>query len=604
MTSDVAAHLDDFAPPERESLKTTEESLLAMQHRMTEILAEAQLTDDTLVELVSIMNNVSYVFLYLEANDDQVSYKHLLPIRAAFYHDAKLNAKILDRLYGVRCQDPKVERARLSYIKQLEELPGVQGEGDEMAALRARARQFESKLSEDQSAFLAKLGLHNISKPPAVFYRLSSRSENCALRSKLGRGWHKVSQRDVMDRARNADQMVALRHKWAKARGEESPLEKTLTKCNVSYAQIAAFLSRYLDSALAEQKKLEGSLIAVYGDTETPFSHFSHYMRTYFSGQQVPSFDLEQCLEFAFEVAGYVFGLRFVRRCNRNAHVIVTDVYRGAEHIGRINFDLWVQNGRDRGANHTLGIRNRTAWRHIVQRPEAFVSCRFDHGNTGQKAINFQNAHSLFHEFGHAINHLLMREHMPNQSGLEYLPLERLEFLSMWFEKWVYHPQFNKVLSKDASSRDDLQLCQQAKKIEYVSTFTERAIIALIDLECHRSPSVTVRDVYDRFDSTMGISRYVSLNELPQYFNWPMFVANPGANFTYLFGATWSAEAFLPFESRVLGAQPIPVPQDTFDCCFDIDMASPALDVANLEAFYFTDLPATTKPTRSVIPSL
>lgn len=591
MTQVLDTQHNTFEPPERESLVTTEQSLAKMKERLDAILNAPALTDETLVEITAILNNVSYVFLYLEANNDQVSYHRLLPFRDTFYQNDELDTLILKRLRELKCGEPSTERSRQAYIKQMEDKqqsvnPKFE---NQISELRAEASAAEASLNLDQASFIERFGLSG-SRPSASYYRLSARTESPALRSKLARAWNKVAESEVDCRAGIVDRMIKVRHQDAVSQGKTSPLAQTLGKCRISSDEIEAFLTKYLDAALAGQAELTRALVEKYGDDTLPFSHFGHFMRANFRQKEVPLFDLDRCLRYAFQMAASVFALDISISSSGSMNVIVAEASFEGQPVGRINFDLWSQSGQDRGANHTLGLRNKADWGHVIQRPEAYVSCRFNPADDGAKQITFQNVHSLFHEFGHALNHLLMREHLPNRSGLEYLPLERLECLSMWSEKWVYHPSFTKALELSPDEQGDLILCQDAKKIEYVSTFAERALIALIDFECHRKEGVTLRMVFDQLDHTHGISQFVKFSDIPQYFSWPMFIANPGANFSYLFGAAWSVEAFKPFTDHALGPEMLCMNEAYFLPCFSIQMPSIYPDPKCLPEFYLSGL--------------
>ena len=589
MTNPSDEQLDMLLASGRDSLAETERSLATMRERLDAILDAPRLTEEALVEITAILNNVSYVFLYLEANNDHISYEHLLPWREAFYKKESLDARILSRLRDLKCSEPSTELSRRAYIRQLEDKHHVADpdEEAEMTALRAQARAAEFRLAAARVSFLERLGTRSTGRPSAAFFRLVSRAGTPALRAKLARAWYTVSDEEAATRAKIVDRMVALRHRSAARKGAASPLSETFGKCRVAEEEVGDFLGDFLECALAAQETLERALIAAYGETEVPFSQLGHFMRARFGRRGVLLFDLEGCLDYAFRVASSVFGLDFSTRLAPGGAVIVAEVSREGRPVGRINFDLWRQNGREGGANHTLGLRNRTEWRHVIQRPEAYVACRFARAPDGGRRITFQNVHSLLHEFGHAINHLLMREHLPNCSGLEYLPLERLEFLSMWSEKWVFHRSFADVLGLGGEDCAGLALCQAAKKIEYVSTFAERALTAIMDFECHRRPGVPLRQVYDRLDRDYRIGRFVRFADIPQYFSWPMYIANPGANFSYLFGAAWSVEAFLPFESFALGTGGAPVPEEMFDPCLAVRLPSKRPDPECLARTYF-----------------
>lgn len=286
-------------------------------------------------------------------------------------------------------------------------------------------------------------------------------------------------------------------------------------------------------------------------------------------------------------MARAAFGIDLVVTSKASDALIVADATQHGKVIGRINFDLWLGRGRDIGANHTLGIRNRAAWGSIEQIPEAWVSCRFE-PRGDQRCITFQNVHSFFHEFGHAINHLLVRENIPNQSGLEYLPLERLEFLSMWSEKWAYHRDFGDHLGLEDKAKRGLELCQLVKKMEYRRTYAERAVTALLDFECHRRPGLTLTRCFAELNEKYDVGRFVEVTDFPFYFTWPMFVAHPGGNFAYLWGAAWSCSEYLRLERTPVTAIGPLVGDHCFDPCFRLDAETQTPDPSSVFAFYQT----------------
>ncbi|GAA2740242.1 M3 family metallopeptidase [Kitasatospora cinereorecta] len=582
--------VDPIVAPDRESLTAMEESLEGMMSRLRDLVAQDALTEDGLVEITSMYNNVGYIFLYLEANDEFVNYQRLIPWRDAFHKNPDLDRRIHDLLLRLRCTDPEAEESRLAYLAQLEEKlqapdPALE---EEHERLLDSAKEVLGDIRKDQVRLLERLGAAvGATNPGAVFYRLASRTGSAATRTKLARAW--TVQRDgheqeLLDRL---DRMIAARRRLSAAAGHRTVLARTLDKCGVGEAEVEAFLGRYLDRALAGQQVLEDEIRDVVGPTDAPLDHFGFAIRTAFGPVEPPLFDLDACLAYIFTVARSVFGLTVTEVGRSDNQVITVRVGSGATEVGEINFDLWNTDGRTAGANHTRGIRNRTDWTGLLQHPVAYVSCRFRPDPRGAGRITFQNAHSLFHEFGHAVNHLLIRKRISNRSGLEYLPLERLEYLSMWFEKWVYHPEFATLLSLGDQDRDGLALSRRIKMLEYRRTYAERAVTAVLDFEVHRRTGGDLATVFRDLDDRYGLTRHCRLGDFLAYFTWPMFTANPGANFSYLMGASDSARKFTAF--RALDLDRIaerPPSGELFANCFDYDLPTEIPDSEALFAFY------------------
>jgi oligopeptidase A len=468
-------------------------------------------------------------------------------------------------------------------------LRGGTADGD--AALdeaQAAAKSLLRDIDMDHAQLMERLGVSTArTRAAAAFYTLVSTTDSATTRSKLSRAWRQIRDRRLEPLLDTVDRMIELRRQDSAERGYPSVLAQTLERSRVTEPTAQAYLDRYLRQALDSHAGLDADIRAALGDVEGPTDHFGYYVRTLVDGVPVPLFSLDACLDFIFTVARRVFGLTISPAPDRSPHVRAVDVQLDGVPCGQINFDLWDIGPRRRTANHTTGMRNRTDMAGVVQRPVAYVSCRFQRDDDHTNRITFQNVHSLFHEFGHAVNHLLIRKRLPNQSGLEYLPLERLEDLSMWFEKWVYHPGFADSLGLSDEDSVGLALCQRVKMLEYRRTHVDRAVTAALDFAVHRDPKIRVREAFEHLDEAYAVSRFCTLGDFPAYFTWPMFQANPGANFAYLWGSAESAGRFAPFLTRPITATADPAElRRSFSACFDFDEPSVQPDVRDAFAFY------------------
>jgi oligopeptidase A len=576
------------AAPEHESLEPLRDSLAGMLRRLKELISQPELDADAVVEITSIYNNVAYVFLYLEANEEHVQYDSLLPWRDAFHRDDKLDACILHLLQRVTFEDPDVESARTAYVAQLVSKRDTRlGGAAQIDSLLTRAKEVLAGEQAAQSALIARITRSDPPPNPATaFYRLQSTTTAAETRSKLWRVWQAQSADQAPPLIDLIDQMIVARRASSTARGHRSVLSDTLRKCRVDEDVVADFSRRYLTRAIHGHQILSAEIAAALGTDDQPMAHFPYYLRHVSAGADRPLFALGPCLDFIFEVAGRIFDLTLTGESDPEAPVIEVAVRRGGKQIGQVNCDLWDTGGKPVGANYTKGLRNRTDWGNHFQMPIAYVSCRFRRVS-GIQRITFQNVHSLFHEFGHALNHVLIRKRISNQSGLEYLPLERLEIMSMWFEKWVYHTDFASKVAEENIDPKTIRLCQRLKALEYRRTYAERAAASILDFDVHRRHSGGLAESFRDLDADYGLSRVCGLHDLARYFTWPMYQANPGANFVYLWGAAASVEAFTRFEDMPLhGVLPGDGNSSVFAGCLDYDLPSPAPDPGSVFEFY------------------
>lgn len=576
---------------EHSSLDDTDAQLGAMMQRLNALLGRSPLTDAGFVEVAAIFDNVAYIYLYLESNSVHIDYRRLLPWRDRFFHDQELDDRLRYALLGLRCADPDVERSRQAYLTRLAKR-GNDAQDDARAELECLNDKAKTLLTAAETRHGELAGRLRIGRPgkrawPA-YYQLMSQTADASTRIKLNAAWVRVRDQDLDALADAVDELIRARQTFAVSREYTTALDETLTRCRVDRPVVNSLLDDYLRRAVADHASL-GKLIrdTLGADSGGVADNFGRYVTLLRRGSTVPLADLDATLRCLAAVARWVFGLELTRVPTSSPHVIAVAVGLDGREVGRVNFDLWDSIERPREANTTRGIRNRTDAAGIEQQPVAYVSCRFNRTGSGAGRINFQNVHSLFHEFGHAVNHLLIRRRLPSESGLDYLPLERLENLSMWFEKWVYHPVLAEFLDLGPDESSGLAFAQQVKLLEYRQTHLERGVTAAIDLLVHGDPRMGVREAYAQLDDRYKLAGRCELGDVIGSFTWPMFQANPGAYFAYLWGAADSAARFAPLRTLALDKCPdAAAVRAGFEDCFEFDAPSVPPDMAAVFDFY------------------
>ncbi|MFE0421350.1 M3 family metallopeptidase [Streptomyces sp. NPDC058953] len=568
-------------------LAETQKILEGAKKRLGEILDERRLTEESFVELAAIYNNVAYVFLYLESNEQHIDYQWLLPYRDAFFKDPGLDGTLLALCERLHCEDSAIDECRRAYVEHLSvKITADHVGAAELEQLQEQAKSIVEAGRRDQLTFLSRLGINtDAGTADTIGYTVISATPDATRRSKLAGALTSLRDKRLTPLVETVDLMIGIRREASRKKGAESVLAHTMRRCAISEPAARQIVDAYVLGAIEEHRSLESDIRLAIGDVDAPMEHFGHYVRTLQGNLKVPLFDLRACLDFIYEVTERVFGLSMRRLPDTGSDVWTVVVSRGDKTIGYINFDLW-DSGRNRTANTTSGIRNRVDWGSIVQLPIAYISCRFHRNPDGRELITFQNVHSLFHEVGHALNHILIHKQLPTISGLDYLPLERIEDLSMWTEKWVYHPDFVDHLRLSDEEREGMRFCQRVKILEYRRNHVDRAVTAALDFEVHGAATGGLREAFARLDERFGISRYCSLGDFPLYFAWPMINANPGATFAYTRSAAESAEAFAPILGRRLADLE---PRDfdgVFTACLDFDEPSSSPDIGSVFTFY------------------
>src|SRR5687768_5427658 len=208
-----------------------------------------------------------------------------------------------------------------------------------------------------------------------------------------------------------------------------------------------------------------------------------------------PYLQLDKLREGMFWVAGELFGLAFAPVSNVPVYHPdvrvweVTDKTTG-QHIGLWYFDPYARQGKRSGA-----------WMNAYRRQERFEkpvttivsnNSNFVKGAPGEPVlISWDDATTLFHEFGHAVHGLLANVSYPSLSGTA-VPRDYVEFPSQLLEHWLSTPE---VLQRFALHYQTGKPIPQSlvDRLERADTFnqgfstTEYLASALVDMKFHLS---------------------------------------------------------------------------------------------------------------------
>jgi peptidyl-dipeptidase Dcp len=209
-------------------------------------------------------------------------------------------------------------------------------------------------------------------------------------------------------------------------------------------------------------------------------------------GEIKPYMQLDKLRNAMFWVAGELFGLQFREVSDApvyHSDVKVWEVVNGSgDHVGLWYFDPYARDGKRSGA-----------WMEAYRAQERFEkpiativsnNSNFVRGRPGEPVlISWDDATTLFHEFGHAIHGLLSDVNYPSLSGTA-VPRDYVEFPSQLLEHWLKTPE---VLERFALHHKTGEPIPKSlvERIDRASTFNEGFATveylsaALVDMKYH-----------------------------------------------------------------------------------------------------------------------
>ena len=271
-----------------------------------------------------------------------------------------------------------------------------------------------------------------------------------------------------------------------------------------------------------------------------------------------PYLQLDKIREAMFFVAGELFNFSFTPVTDVpvfHPDVTVWEVKdkTTGKHIGLWYFDPYARDGKRSGAwmnAYRSQERMDKEITTIVSNNSNFVK-----GKPGEPVlISWDDATTMFHEFGHALHGLSSNVTYPTLSGTA-VPRDYVEFPSQLLEHWLSTPE---VLQKYALHYQTGQPIPQAlvDKIKKASTFnqgfatTEYLSSALIDMKLHLAGSQKIDP--DKFErealATLGMPKeLVMRHRTPQFGHAFASDGYSAGYYSYLWSDVITADAFGAF---------------------------------------------------------
>ncbi|HLA21247.1 MAG TPA: M3 family metallopeptidase, partial [Pseudolabrys sp.] len=308
-----------------------------------------------------------------------------------------------------------------------------------------------------------------------------------------------------------------------------------------------------------------------------------------------PYFQLDKMIEAAFETARRLFGLSFkpidvplyhpdarafevTDEAGRHVGLFIGDYFaRGSKHSG-----AWMTSLRDQ---EKLG-RNQAEWEPVSRpdcapiqevgarsdakpvptfadrapvdvRPIVLNVCNFSKPAAAEPALlSFDDAHTLFHEFGHALHGLLSNVTYPLLAGTS-VSSDFVELPSQLYEHWLEVPEILQAYARHCRTAEPMPkslLDRLLATRTYGQGFAtvEYTACALVDLDLHSLPDAGKLDVsqFERksLDALQMPAEIVMRHRLPHFQHLFSGGGYAAGYYSYLWSEVLDADAFEAFE--------------------------------------------------------
>ncbi|GGC56426.1 M3 family metallopeptidase [Chelatococcus reniformis] len=275
-------------------------------------------------------------------------------------------------------------------------------------------------------------------------------------------------------------------------------------------------------------------------------------------GELKPYLQLDKVIAAAFYTATRLFGLTFTERFDLPVYHPDVRAFEVCDsdgrHIGVFLGDYFARTSKRSGA-WMNAFRTQERLRGDV-RPIVVNVMNFAKAASGEPALlSFDEAHTLFHEFGHALHGLLSDVTYPMIAGTN-VARDFVEFPSQLYEHWLEQPE---ILARFATHYLSGEAMPQALLARLLATRTygqgfatvEYVASALADLELHRRPLQEPFDA-DAFErellAEIGMpDAMVMRHRLPHFLHVFSGDGYSAAYYSYLWSEVLDADGFAAF---------------------------------------------------------
>ena len=270
-----------------------------------------------------------------------------------------------------------------------------------------------------------------------------------------------------------------------------------------------------------------------------------------------PYFQLDKMIEAQFETARRLFGLTFtpakVPLYHPDARAWEVKDAQG-RHVGLFIGDFFARGSKHSGAWMTL-LRDQEKLIGNI-RPIILNVCNFSKPAAGEPALlSFDDARTLFHEFGHGLHGLMSDVTYPLLAGTS-VASDFVELPSQLYEHWLEVPE---ILQKYAVHAKTGQPMPRALLDRLLATRTygqafsmvEYTSSALVDLDLHsvEEPGTLDVDAFERktLDAIHMPAEIVMRHRLPHFQHLFSGGGYAAAYYSYLWSEVLDADAFEAF---------------------------------------------------------
>lgn len=392
----------------------------------------------------------------------------------------------------------------------------------------------------------------------------------CTRASDMGPNAGKWDNSSIMD------EIVALRHELALLLGFDNFAEKSLaTKMAESPAQVIEFLTGLADKSI-EQGRAELAEITEFaegfdGSTELQAWDMTFYAEKLkqdkysISDEELrPYFPEDTVVKGMFEVVKRLFGLNIIEELGKeswHSDVRYFEIFDNEGELrGSFYLDLYAREHKRGGAWMNDCLSHRLKADGELQKPVAYLTCNFNRPVGDKPALFTHNeVTTLFHEFGHGLQHMLTRVIPAAVSGINGVPWDAVELPSQFMENWCWQEEALAFISGHHETgeplpQEMLDKLLAAKNFNSAMGMLRQLEFGLFDFRMHQEFQTengqTIQSVLNSVREKVSVIPAPAFNRFQHGFSHIFAGGYSAGYYSYKWAEVLSADAFSRFEEE------------------------------------------------------
>ena len=400
------------------------------------------------------------------------------------------------------------------------------------------------------------------------FLQFSARRD---LRERAFRAWASRGENGgATDNRDIATEMVRLRAERARLMGYQSYAHYRLadTMAKTPRAALDLLESVWTPGVLSARKEQEALQAIVAGEggnfevAPWDWRYFAEKRRKvefdFDEGEIKPYLQLDRLIEAAFYAAHRLFGLSFAERFDLKLYHPDARAWTVTERSGA-PVALFIGDYFARPSKRSGAWMSQFRGQQKLDGPQLPIVVNvmnFAKGGEGEASLlSFDNARTLFHEFGHALHGMLSDVTYPLIAGT-HVARDFVEFPSQLFENWLKQPEMLRRFALHYRTGEPmpealLRKLLSARRFNQGFATVEYAASALVDLGLHLDPSPGVGDIvaFERRELTrIGMPEAIAMRHRTAHFQHIFSGGYSAAYYSYLWSEILDADGFEAFE--------------------------------------------------------